>query len=90
MMSDFENMDVFLGNDNVNAIERELSKLIGNSENHCDAESNLQSRENDCHENDFGHLVHENMIHRLDRFQGTMETFAGIGLNDVHDAQSNE
>ena len=39
MMSDFENIEVMLGNDNANAIERELSKVNGNSENHCDAES---------------------------------------------------
>ena len=75
MMSDFENMDVMLGNDNANAIERELSNVIGNSKNHCDAESKLQSRENDSHENDFGLFVHEKMIPRQDRFQETMETF---------------
>ena len=75
MMSDFENMDVMLGNDNANAIERELSNVIGNSDNHCDAASNLQSRENDSHENDFGHFVHENMIPRQDRLQETIETF---------------
>ena len=40
MMSDFENMDVKLGSNNVNPIERELSNVIGNSENHCDIESN--------------------------------------------------
>ena len=44
MMSDFGKMDVLLGNDNANAIERDLSNVIGNSENQCDAESNLQSR----------------------------------------------
>ena len=64
-----------LGNDNANAIERELSNVIGNSENHCDAEPNLESREKDSHENDFEHFVHGNMIPRQDRFQETMETF---------------
>ena len=63
------------GNDNANGFQREFSSLIGNSENHCDAVSNLQSRENDSHENAFGHFVHENMIPRQDRFQETMETF---------------
>ena len=38
-MSDFENMDVLLGNENTNLIERELSDVIGNSENHCNVES---------------------------------------------------
>ena len=75
MMSDFKNMDVMLGNYNANVIEREPSNVIENSEIHCDPESNLQSRENDSHENDFGHFVHENMIPRQDRFQETMETF---------------
>ena len=75
MMSDFENMDVMLGNDNANSIEQELSNVMGNSENHCDAESTLQSRGNDSHENIFGHFVHENTIPRRDRFQETMETF---------------
>ena len=60
MMSDLENLDVMLGNDDANAIERELSNGIGNSENHYDTGSNVQSRENDTHENDFGHLVNEN------------------------------
>ena len=64
-----------LGNDNANAFEQERSNVIGNSGNHCDAESILQSRENDPHENAFGHFVHENIIPRQDRFQETMETF---------------
>ena len=34
-----------------------------------------QSRENDPHENDFGHFVHENMIPRQEWFRETMETF---------------
>ena len=75
MMSEFENMDVILGNDKANSIERNLSNVIGNSGSQCDNESNLQSRENDSHENGFGHYVHENMIPRQDRFHETMETF---------------
>ena len=46
MMSDFENMDVILGKDNIIPIERELSNLFGNSENHCDTESNSHFRKN--------------------------------------------
>ena len=57
MMSDFENVDVILENDNVNPIERELSNVIGNSENHGGDESNSQPRENDFGENDFGHYT---------------------------------
>ena len=75
MMSDFENMDIMLGNGNANTIERELSNVIGSSGNYCDAESNFQSRENDSHENDFGHFVHENTMTIQDRFQESKETF---------------
>ena len=69
-MSDFENLDVILGSDNVNPIERELSIVIGNAESHCDKESNLQAREDDSRLN-----VNENAIPRLDKFQETTETF---------------
>ena len=75
MMSDFENMDVLLGTDNINPIERELSNVIEDSENHCDTESNLQFRENNPQRNGFGHYVYENIIPGQDRFQETMETF---------------
>ena len=75
MMSAFENMDVILGHDNVNPIERELSNVIGNSESHCDDESNSDSRKNDFGENGFGHHVRVKIIPRQDRFQETMETF---------------
>ena len=60
-------MDVIHGNENVNPIEQELSNKIGNSETHCDDESNSQPRENGLHENDFEHYVNENMIPRQDR-----------------------
>ena len=75
MMSDFENMDVILGNDNINPIERELSNVIRNSENHCDTESNSQFRENNPQGNVFGHYVHENIVPRVDRFQETIKPF---------------
>ena len=68
MISDFEKMDIMLGNDNINTFEREISNVIGSSGGHCDAECNLQSRENDSHGNNFGHLLHENAIPRKDRF----------------------
>ena len=69
MMSDFENLDVILGNDNINPIERKLSNVIGNSENHCDTDSNSQLRENIPQGYGFGHYVPGQ-----DRFQETMET----------------
>ena len=68
-------MDVKLGNNNVNPIERELSNVNGNSESHYDDDSNSHPREDDFGENSFGHHVRENTIPRQDRFQETMEIF---------------
>ena len=64
MMSDFENMDVMIGNENINPIEQELSNMIGNAENNQDIESNLQSAQCEPHENEFGHYVHGNAVPR--------------------------
>ena len=75
IMSDFVNMDIVLGSDNVNPIERDLSNVIGNAESHCNIQSNSQIREDNSHEIGFGHCVHENMLPKQDRFQETMETF---------------
>ena len=75
MMFDFENMDVILGNDNINPIERELSNVIGNSESHCNTESNPQLGDKNPHGNEFGNYVLENIVPGTDRFQETMETF---------------
>ena len=75
MMSDFENMDVRIGNGNTNPIERELSNMIGNVVNDQDIESNPQSSRYETHENEFGHYAHENVIPRQDRVQETLETF---------------
>ena len=75
-----------LGNDNANTIERLLSNVIGSSGNHRDAESNLQSRKNDSHENDFGHFVHENTIPRQHIFQETIESF----ISEINNRLSQE
>ena len=75
MMSDFENMDVMIGNQNTNPIERDFSNMIGNVENNQDIESHPQSARYESHENEFGHYVHENVIPRQDRVQETLETF---------------
>ena len=75
MMSDFENMDVMIGNENTNPIERELSNKIGNGVNDQDIESNPQSSRYETHENELGHYAHENAIPRQDRVQQTLETF---------------
>ena len=74
-MSDFENLDVILGNDSINPIERDLSNVIGISENLCDTESNSQFGEINSQGNGFRHYLHENIIPGQDRFQETMENF---------------
>ena len=75
MMSDFENVDVMIGNGNINPIERELSDMNGNVENDQDIEFNLQSLRYETHENGFGHYAHENVIPTQDRIQKTLEIF---------------
>ena len=76
MMSDFEKVDVMIGNGNINPIERELSNMIGNVVDDQDIESNLQSPRYGTHENEFGHYDHENVFPRQDRVQETLETFS--------------
>ena len=75
MMSDFENMDVMIGNENTNPIERELSNMIGNEVNNQGIESNPQSLQYETQENEFGHYAHENAIPRQDKVRETLETF---------------
>ena len=45
MMSDFDNMDVMIGNENINPIERELSNAIEKSSVLVDIESNTFTQE---------------------------------------------
>ena len=75
MMSDFENMDVMIANENTNPIEHELSNMIGNVVNDQDIESNPQSLRYETHENEFGHFAHENATPSQDKVQETLETF---------------
>ena len=74
MMSDFEKMDRTLGNENTNFLERELSDVMENSENHCDIESSSRFRVNHSQESNFGQYGHEGTIPRQKRFHETMET----------------
>ena len=46
MMSDFDNLDIMIGNENINAIERELANTSGESTVQYDIESNPHLREN--------------------------------------------
>ena len=45
MMFDYDNLDVMLGNDNKNPIERELADAIEQSSVHGDANTNTYHRE---------------------------------------------
>ena len=46
MFSNFDNLDLMIGNDNINPIERELANTIEGLTNHDDTESNPHPREN--------------------------------------------
>ena len=54
MMSDFDNLDVMLGNDNNNPIERELADAIEQSSVHEDSNTKTY------HRNEHGNFIYEN------------------------------
>ena len=54
MMSDYDNLDVMLGNDKNNPIERELADAIEQSSVHGDANTNT------CHREEYGSFSYEN------------------------------
>ena len=58
MMSDFENLDVMLGNSNNNPIERELADAIDQSSAHGDTDTNAYQ------ENEYRNYLHENDLLR--------------------------
>ena len=76
MMSDFENMDVLLGNGNVNPIERELANTINGSTNNNGVESDSKFRGNSSDENEIRDFSHENTVPRQDRILESRETFS--------------
>ena len=45
MMSDFDNLDVMVGSDNINPIEKKLPSAVRESSVQIDTESNLPARE---------------------------------------------
>ena len=79
IISYLDNLDIMLGNENINPIERELANAIGELTAHYDIESNVQERENTSQENDLSDFSHENMIPRQDRLFESMDTFT----NDI-------
>ena len=54
MISDFDNLDVMMGNDNNNPIERELADAIEQSSVHEDTNTNTY------HRNEYGNFTYEN------------------------------
>ena len=70
MMSDFENLDVMLGNINNNPIERELAEAIDQSSTHEDADTNAYQ------ENEYRNYLHENDLLRQNEVRQSFETFS--------------
>ena len=70
MMSDFENLDVMLGNSNNNPIERELADAIDQSSTHGDADTNAY------HGGEYRDYLHENDLLRQNEVRQSFETFS--------------
>ena len=70
MMSDFENLDVMLGNSNNNPIERELADAIDQSSVHGDAVTNMYQG------NEYRNYLHENYLLRQNEVRQSFETFS--------------
>ena len=70
MMSDFENLDVMLGNENSTPIERELADAIDPSSAHGDADTNVYQG------NEYRYYLHENDLLRQNEVRQSFETFS--------------
>ena len=70
MMSDFENLDVMLGNSNNNPMERELAEAIDQSSTHGDVDTNAYQ------ENEYRDYSHENDLLRQNEVRQSFETFS--------------
>ena len=70
MMSDFENLDVMLGNNKNNPIERELAEAIDQSSAHGDADTQTYL------ENEYRDYQHENDVLRQNEIRHSFETFS--------------
>ena len=79
MMSDFDNLDVMLGNDTDNPIERELDDTIEQSSVHEDTSTNMY------HRNEYGNFAYENdSVGQNDVRQSfNLILVSRNGLNDV-------
>ena len=70
MLSDYDNLDVVLGNENNNPIERELAEAIDQSSAHGDGDTNVY------HENEFRDYLHENEPLRQNEVRQSFEAFS--------------
>ena len=70
MMADFENLDVMLGSENNNPLERELADAIDQSSAHEDADTNAY------HGNEYGNYLHESDLLRQNEVRQSFETFS--------------
>ena len=70
MLSDYDNLDVMLGNENNNPIERELAEAIDQSSAHGDDDTNVY------HENEFRDYLHENEPLRQNEVRQSFEAFS--------------
>ena len=70
MMSDLENLDVMLGNNNNNPIERELAEAIDQSSAHGDADTHTYLG------NEYRDYQHENDVLRQNEIRHSFETFS--------------
>ena len=70
ILSDFDNLDMMLGNENNNPIERELVDAIDQSSAHGDADSNMY------HENVYRDHLHKNDSLRQNEVRQSFEDFS--------------
>ena len=70
ILSDYDNLDVMLGNENNNPIERELAEVIDQSSAHGDGDTNVY------HENEFRGYLHENEPLRQNEVRQSFEAFS--------------
>ena len=70
MLSDFNNLDMMLGNENNNSIERELADAIDQSSAHGDADTNMY------HGNEYRGYLHENDSLRQNEVRQSFEAFS--------------
>ena len=70
ILSDYDNLDVMLGNENNNPIERELAEAIDQSSARGDGDTNVY------HENEFRDYLHENEPLRQNEVRQSFEVFS--------------